>query len=155
VKTESSNRQMVQSSPANAPDTNAASSDQQSGSETTEPVAAEPPSSQPSPMTPTTARLAGAAANAKIATPGEPAKRVAAKPSQTDQAVPSPVGGATLTSTDNLDNPEKAKTPTPSTPAPRSDNKKSVEPIFGNKDAVKVPTPAPTLPAKARPTPDS
>jgi hypothetical protein len=152
VKTESDNSQMVQSSPASAPDTTAASSDQQSGSQTTEPVTAESPSSQPSPMTPTTARLAGAAANAKTATPREPAKRVAAKPSQTGQAVPTPVGGETVTSTGNLDNPDKSKTP--STPAPGSDNKKSVEPIFENKNSVKVPSPAPTLPAKVRPTPD-
>jgi hypothetical protein len=150
VKTESSNNQISPSAPANAPDTNT-SSDQKNGAQTTEPAATESSSSRESMLTPAAGRLASTAANAKLAVP-TPTKRVAVKHSQPDRAIAPPVGGATPTSTDNIDNPDKATAPT--TPTPGSDNKKSVEPIFTNKDPVKAPSPPPVVPAKVRPTPN-
>ena len=154
IKTEASNNQIIPSSPANPPDTTVSSSDQRSGSQVTAPVATASPSPQQSAMTAGAARLASSALNPKIApTPREPAKKVAAKPSQSDQKIVTPVGGATLTSTDNIDNPDKAQTS--SSPAAKSDSKKSVEPLLENKDSEKAPTPAPVVPAKVRPTPNS
>ena len=160
VKTESSNNQIVTSSPTNQSETTASPSNQESSSQATAPVATASPSPQQSAMNAGAARLASSALNPKIAaTPREPVKRAAAKSGQSDQKIATPVGGATLTSTDNTDNSDKA--PTATTPAAKSeitpvskpDIKKS-EPILENKEPVKAPTPAPVVPAKVRPTPN-
>lgn len=155
VKTEPSNSQPIQSSPANAPDTTVSSSNQQNGSPATVPVANESPSPQPSTMAAGTARLASSALNPKIAaaTTKEPARKVAVKHVPTDQTNTTPVGGVILSGTDKLDNPDKVQTS--STPAVKSDVKKSVEPLLENKESEKAPTPAPVGPAKVRPTPEN
>jgi Ankyrin repeats (3 copies) len=155
VKPESSSNQTIPSSPANAPDTTVSSSDQQSGSQPTAPTAAESPSPQQTGMTAGAARLASSALNPKIAaaTPEQPARRVAAKPTPTNQSTQTPVRGATLTSTGNGDNPDKAQTSV--TPAAKSEIKKNGEPLLQNKESEKAPTPAPAVPARVRPTPNS
>jgi hypothetical protein len=154
VQTESGNNQTAPSSPANGPDTTASSSDQKNGALTTAPVGAESPSSQESTVTPGN-RLAAAAANAKlaVATQKGPTKRVADKHGQPVQPIITPVGGATPVGTDQINNPDKSKTS--ATPVPGSDNRRIVEPMFKNKDSEKLPSPAPVVPAKVRPTPNS
>jgi ankyrin repeat protein len=152
IKPEASSNQTVPSSPAGAPDTTVSSSDQQSGSQ---PTAGESPSPQQSGMTAGAARLASSALNPKIAatTAAQPARRVAAKPTPTTHSTQTPVGGATLTSTGNSDNADKAQTSV--TPAAKSEIKKSGEPPPQNKAPEKAPTPAPVVPGRVRPTPNS
>ena len=154
VKTESNNTQPVQSTPANSPEATISSSNQQNGSPAAAPVANESPSPQQSTMAAGAARLASATLKPKVAatTTKEPAKKVAAKHVQSDQANTTPVGGVIVSGADKLNNPDKIQTS--STPAVKSDIKKSVEPLFENKESEKAPTPAPVVPARVRPTPN-
>ena len=153
AKTESSNNQIIPSSPSNTPDTTVSSSAQQSVSQPGAPVAPDSPSPEQSTMTAGAARLASAALNRKIAaaTPKEPVKRVVAKPTPPDQTLPTPVGGVIISGTDKTTNPDKAQAS--STPAAKPDIKKSVEPVFENKNSEKVSTPAQEVRPRVHPTP--
>lgn len=153
AKTESNNNQVISSSPSDVPAVS--SSVQQSGSQPSAAVATESPSPEQLTQTPGAARLASAALNPKItaATPKERAKRVVAKPVEPDQSFAAPVGGVTLSGTDKTQNSEK--TQTSGTPAPKSDVKKDADSTLENKELPKTPTPAPVVPAKVRPTPNT
>jgi len=140
-------KQIVTASPAVSPET-AASSDQQA----IVPDATESPSAQKPESKPVAPRLATTAITLKPvpASGAERPRRVAPTPDQTNKESST---GATLNSPGNPENPDKA--PTPTTPATKSDVKKSAEPQFGNRNGEKLPTPAPVLSPRMRPTPNN